>query len=300
MKRLFLAITFVALATGTLNAQQEWFDKYKKLLNDGDTIALKDCICRWEKAEPNSPDVIAAWYNYYVKRAMEEVLSLSTVKPADGEQYLELQNDTTKETAGYLYGQTEYNDKLMQAAYAKIDEGIRKYPDRIDLPFGKVHMLLKQGLYDDALSQLSKVIERSKTNRNQWLWTLNKPFADGKEFLIDTMQDYFNQLLDINDNKPAYELNEMVLAAYPEDIRFRSNKASLLAMKGNYAEALPLFASIHKDAPEDDIVAFNLAICYEKTGDKKNAIANYQPLANSKNADIATAARQALRSLKGK
>ena len=285
MKRLFLAITFIALATGTLNAQQEWFDKYKKLLNNGDTIALKDCICRWEKAEPNSPDVIAAWYNYYVKRAMEEVLSLSTVKPADGEQYLELQNDT---------------NKLMQAAYAKIDEGIRKYPDRIDLPFGKVHMLLKQGLYDDALSQLSKVIERSKTNRNQWLWTLNKPFADGKEFLIDTMQDYFNQLLDINDNKPAYELNEMVLAAYPEDIRLRSNKASLLAMKGNYAEALPLFASIHKDAPEDDIVAFNLAICYEKTGDKKNAIANYQPLANSKNADIATAARQALRSLKGK
>ena len=34
MKRLFLAITFIALATGTLNAQQEWFDKYKKLLND--------------------------------------------------------------------------------------------------------------------------------------------------------------------------------------------------------------------------------------------------------------------------
>lgn len=300
MKRFFLVTYFLALATIGLNAQQKWYDKYKKLLNDSDTVALKDCICQWEKAEPKSPDVIAAWYNYYIKRAMTEVLNLSTVKPVDGTQYFELQNDTTKETTGYLYGQTEYNDKLMQAAYAKIDEGIKEFPDRIDLPFGKVHMLLKQGLYDDALSELSKVIERSKVNHNQWLWTLNKPITDGKEFLIDTMQDYFNQLIDIQDNKPAYELNEMMLAAYPEDIRIRSNKASLLAMKGNYAEALPLFASIHKDAPEDDIVAFNLAICYEKTGDKKNAIANYQPLANSKNADIATAARQALRSLKGK
>lgn len=300
MKRFFLVTYFLALATIGLNAQQKWYDKYKKLLNDSDTVALKDCICQWEKAEPKSPDVIAAWYNYYIKRAMTEVLNLSTVKPVDGTQYFELQNDTTKETTGYLYGQTEYNDKLMQAAYAKIDEGIKEFPDRIDLPFGKVHMLLKQGLYDDALSELSKVIERSKVNHNQWLWTLNKPITDGKEFLIDTMQDYFNQLIDIQDNKPAYELNEMMLAAYPEDIRIRSNKASLLGMKGNYAEALPLFASIHKDAPEDDIVAFNLAICYEKTGDKKNAIANYQPLANSKNADIATAARQALRSLKGK
>ena len=300
MKRFFLVTSFVALATIGLNAQQKWYDKYKKLLNDSDTVALKNCICRWEKAEPKSPDVIAAWYNYYIKRAMTEVLNLSTVKPVDGTQYFELQNDTTKETTGYLYGQTEYNDKLMQAAYAKIDEGIKEFPDRIDLPFGKVHMLLKQGLYDAALSELSKVIERSKANRNQWLWTLNKPITDGKEFLIDTMQGYFNQLLDIDDNKPAYKLNEMMLTAYPEDIRLRSNKASLLGMKGNYAEALPLFASIHKDAPEDDIVAFNLAMCYEKTSDKKNAISLYQQLINSKNTDIATAARQALRSLNGK
>ena len=300
MKRFFLVTSFVALATIGLNAQQKWYDKYKKLLNDSDTVALKDCICQWEKAEPKSPDVIAAWYNYYIKRAMTEVLNLSTVKPADGEQYFELQNDTTKETAGYLYGQATYDNKLTQLAYAKIDEGIKEFPDRIDLPFGKVHVLLKQGLYDDALSELSKVIERSKVNHNQWLWTLNKPITDGKEFLIDTMQDYFNQLIDIQDNKPAYELNEMMLAVYPEDIRIRSNKASLLGMKGNYAEALPLFASIHKDAPKDDIVTFNLAMCYEKTGDKKNAIANYQPLVKSKNTDIATAAREALRSLKGK
>ena len=108
MKRLFFTLVLATLATTLLNAQQNWFDKYKKLLNSNDTVALKKCIIQWEKANPESPDVIAAWYNYYIKRAMNNVLQLSTVQPADGKQYMELQNDTTKQTAGYLYEQTVY------------------------------------------------------------------------------------------------------------------------------------------------------------------------------------------------
>ena len=300
MKRLFFTLVLATLATTLLNAQQNWFDKYKKLLNSNDTVALKKCIMQWEKAYPESPDVIAAWYNYYIKRAMNNVLQLSTVQPADGKQYMELQNDTTKQTAGYLYEQTIYNPELMKQAFAKIDEGIQKFPDRLDLPFGKVHILLQQEEYDTALKELEKVIERLKTNHNQWLWTQNKPLDNPKEFFIDTMQDYFRQLIGTPDNQLAYQLNEAMLTLYPEDIRLRSNKASLLAISGKYFEALPLFASIHKDAPEDDIVTCNLAYCYEKTGDKKTAIVYYRQVANSKNPDIAATSKQALHELKGR
>ena len=237
MKRLFFTLVLATLATTLLNAQQNWFDKYKKLLNSNDTVALKKCIMQWEKANPQSPDVIAAWYNYYIKRAMNNVLQLSTVQPADGKQYMELQNDTTKQTAGYLYEQTVYNPELMQQAFAKINEGIQKFPDRLDLPFGKVHILLQQEEYDTALKELEKVIERSKTNHSQWLWTQNKPLDNPKEFLIDTMQDYFRQLIGTPDNQLAYQLNEAMLTLYPEDIRLRSNKASLLAISGKYFEA---------------------------------------------------------------
>lgn len=300
MKRLFFTLVLATLATTLLNAQQNWFDKYKKLLNSNDTVALKKCIMQWEKANPQSPDVIAAWYNYYIKRAMSNVLQLSTVQPADGKQYMELQNDTTKQTAGYLYEQTIYNPELTKQAFAKIDEGIQKFPNRLDLPFGKVYVLLQQEKYDTALNELKKVIERLKTNHNQWLWTQNKPLENPKEFLIDTMQGYFNQLIGAQDKQPAYQLNEAMLALYPEDIRLRSNKASLLAIGGKYFEALPLFASIHKDAPEDDLVTYNLAYCYEKTGDKKKAIVYYQQLANSKDPSIAAPSKQALHELKGR
>lgn len=299
MKRLFFTLVLATLATTLLNAQQNWFDKYKKLLNSNDTVALKKCIMQWEKANPESPDVIAAWYNYYIKRAMNNVLQLSTVQPADGKQYMELQNDTTKQTAGYLYEQTIYNPELTKQAFAKIDEGIQKFPNRLDLPFGKVYVLLQQEEYDTALKELEKVIERLKTNHSQWLWTQNKPLDNPKEFLIDTMQDYFRQLIGTPDNQLAYQLNEAMLALYPEDIRLRSNKASLLAIGDKYFEALPLFASIHKDAPEDDIVTCNLAYCYEKTGDKKTAIVYYRQVANSKNPDIAATSKQALHELKG-
>ena len=300
MKRLFFTLVLATLATTLLNAQQNWFDKYKKLLNSNDTVALKKCIMQWEKANPESPDVIAAWYNYYIKRAMNNVLQLSTVQPANGKQYMELQNDTTKQTAGYLYEQTVYNPELTKQAFAKIDEGIQKFPNRLDLPFGKVYVLLQQEKYDTALNELKKVIERLKTNHNQWLWTQNKPLENPKEFLIDTMQGYFNQFIAAQDKQPAYQLNEAMLTLYPEDIRLRSNKASLLAIGGKYFEALPLFASIHKDAPEDDLVTYNLAYCYEKTGDKKTAIVYYRQIANSKDPDIAATSKQALHELKGR
>ena len=50
MKRLFFTLVLATLATTLLNAQQNWFDKYKKLLNSNDTVALKKCIMQWEKA----------------------------------------------------------------------------------------------------------------------------------------------------------------------------------------------------------------------------------------------------------
>jgi hypothetical protein len=105
--------------------------------------------------------------------------------------------------------------------------GIKRFPDRLDLPFGKVTMLFRQHLYSEAMQELRHVLNRSKKNGNKWLWTLNQPLEDAEDVLKDSMQDFFAQLYDAGQSDDASQLVEWLLQLYPTDIIFRSNKASI-------------------------------------------------------------------------
>ena len=254
-------ITFIIIFTNYIsiaNAQNDWYEKYLSCVNYSDVHAWKTMIEQWELSEPESPDVYAAWYNYYIKLAMTDVVALTTTAPEDNQEALQLM-DSTGVVAGYMYGIESYNDSILQIGYQKLDTAIRLFPDRLDLPFGKVAMLFRQQLYSEVMQELRHVLDRSEKNENKWLWTLNQPLDDGEYILKDSMQDYFAQLFDAGQSDYASQLDEWMLQLYPTDIIFRSNKASLLAIDKRYSEALPIYLSIYEDNPDDIIVASNIA-----------------------------------------
>ena len=81
-------ITFIIILTSynsIANAQNDWYEKYLSCVNDSDVHAWKAMIEQWERAEPESPDVYAAWYNYYIKLAMTDVVALTTTAPEDNQ-----------------------------------------------------------------------------------------------------------------------------------------------------------------------------------------------------------------------
>ena len=84
-------ITLIIILTNYIsiaNAQNNWYEKYLSCVNDSDVHAWKAIIEQWEQAEPESPDVYAAWYNYYIKLAMTDVVALTTTAPEDCHQAL--------------------------------------------------------------------------------------------------------------------------------------------------------------------------------------------------------------------
>ena len=281
------------------NAQNSWYDKYQACVRDSDAACLLALIEQWEKAEPASPDVYAAWFNYYIKLARDEVVTLSTTAPDDNRKALQLR-DSTGVVAGYMYGVDTYNDSILQKGYQKLDTAIRLFPDRLDLPFGKVSMLFRQHLYPEVMQELRHVIDRSAENGNQWLWTLNQPLDDGEFVLKDSMQDYFVQLYDASQSDYASQLVEWMLQLYPSDIIFRSNKASLLAISERYSEALPIYLSIYNDAPEDMIVLSNIAHIYYTLGNKKAALKYYGKLLQCGDSEMEAIAKQRIEEIKGK
>ncbi|WP_036916010.1 M48 family metallopeptidase [Prevotella sp. P6B4] len=294
---LFLACVIAQLSYGATVSENEWYEKYLSCAKDSDLRVLKAIIEQWEQAEPESPDVYAAWYNYYIKLALTDVVTLTTIPPEDNQKALQFV-DSTGVVAGYMYDTKAFNDSIIQIGYQKLDVAIRLYPDRLDLPLGKVTMLFRQDHYSEAITELWRVIDYSEKNGNRWLWTLNQPVEDGVYVFKDSMQDYFVQLVDAEQSDFAQQLVDRMLQLYPSDIIFRSDKASLLAIANRYSEALPLYLSIYKDNPDDIIVASNIAHIYYTQGDKKQTVKYYSKLVQCGDSEIEDIAKQRIKEAK--
>ncbi|WP_051651978.1 M48 family metallopeptidase [Prevotella sp. P6B1] len=294
---LFLACVIAQFSYGATVSENEWYEKYLSCAKDSDLRVLKAIIEQWEQAEPESPDVYAAWYNYYIKLALTDVVTLTTIPPEDNQKALQFV-DSTGVVAGYMYDTKAFNDSIIQIGYQKLDVAIRLYPDRLDLPLGKVTMLFRQDHYSEAITELWRVIDYSEKNGNRWLWTLNQPVEDGVYVFKDSMQDYFVQLVDAEQSDFAQQLVDRMLQLYPSDIIFRSDKASLLAIANRYSEALPLYLSIYKDNPDDIIVASNIAHIYYTQGDKKQTVKYYSKLVQCGDSEIEDIAKQRIKEAK--
>ncbi len=297
MRRIITLIIILTNYISIANAQNNWYEKYLSCVNDSDVHALKTMIEQWEQAEPESPDVYAAWYNYYIKLAMTDVVALTTTAPEDNQEALQLM-DSTGVVAGYMYGIESYNDSILQIGYQKLNTAIKLFPDRLDLPFGKVAMLFRQQLYSEVMQEFRNVLDRSEKNGNRWLWTLNQPLDDGEYILKDSMQDYFVQLFDAGQSDYASQLVEWMLQLYPTDIIFCSDKASLLAIAKRYSEALPIYLSIYEDNPDDIIVASNIAHIYYTLGYKEATLKYYSKLLQCGDSEIEGLAKQRMKEAK--
>lgn len=306
MKQFSFSILLLITACTTNNKsataasdQNKWYDKYLACAKDSDIHAWKALIEEWEQAEPESPDVYAAWYNYYIKLAKEEVVVLNQKGPKDNQEAFQL-TDSTGNAAGYMYGIKSFNDSILQVGFQKLNTAIRLFPDRLDLPFGKITMLFRQELYSEAMQELLHVLNRSEKNGNKWLWTLNQPLDNAESILKDSMQDYFVQLYNAGQDDYASQLVEWMLQLYPTDIIFRSDKASLLAVSERYSEALLIYLSIYKDAPDDVIVASNIAHIYYALGDKKSSLEYYSKLMECGDSELEAIAKQRIKEIQGK
>ena len=285
---LALAVFFGLGAWG----QQSDYAKFQTLLTQKDTAALRKFISKWEQSAGQSSDTYAAWCNLLLMEARKEILQLSADTTAHEGLVL---MDSTGNKAGSITDLVCYDAEKMQKLYQKFDEGLAKYPDRLDLWFGKVHVQLLDNDPNGAVETLQKTIDRSVVNHQKWLWTNDKSTpSEAEDFFLSTLQSYFRQLYDAQEDAVNMAFVNHVLRSYPENIYFLNDKAALLTAKGDKKEALKVLLQLHNLAPNDDIVVANIATLSKETGNKKQAIAFYKKLLKSTNEDIRNEAKHEL------
>lgn len=269
-----IILAFIAFAS---NAQDN-LSKFSEYLQNGDTVKQKELLDKWSKEEPDNAELQTAYFNYYFSKSKNEIVTLNSGKPPKGEDVL-IFKDSTDQIAGFIGSQINYDKSNLKQAFASIDKGIKLYPDRLDMRFGKIYALGQIRDWRSFTDEIIKTINHSTINKNNWTWTYNETRDGGQEMFLGSLQDYQAQLYNTMDDKlliNMQEISKAVLVHYPNHIESLSNLSIAYLVEKKYDKALEPLLKAEKINPEDFIVLNNIAFAYRESGKKEKAISYYR------------------------
>ena len=258
---------------------QTFKQQFNDLVSKKDTAKQQLLLEKWEKKDGNDPELFVAYFNYFVVKSKDEIITLG--QNPKGKDVLQImdQDTTKKEPVAFMYGDIHYNPDLLSKGLNWINKGIEKHPNRLDMRFGKIYMFGQIEDYENFTKEIIKTIDYSATNKNKWTWADSKPLDDPKEFMLSSIQNYQLQLYNTENDDLLNNMKriaETVLKYYPDHIESLSNLSIVYMIQKQYDNALEPLLKALKINPKDYIVLSNLAQAYKLKADTKNAIKYYE------------------------
>lgn len=269
MKHLFTLLLLCSLSTTSILAQN-YKQEFEKLCEQGDTAKQKKLLEKWEKGRPNDAELYIAYFNFYVSRSKTEIVTKVTHPDADTKPKAKKQTGYTSEIG--------YRAEPLGKGFKYINAGIAKYPDRLDMRFGKVYMLGETYKYAALTQELVNVLNYSTTIQNKWKWTDNKLLDKPEDFMLSAIQEYVATIYNSGKSQAdnMKEIAETVLKYYPKHVESLSDLGIVYTMKGDLNMALRYFLKASAIEPKDFIVLNNIANIYNKKKDTTNAVKYYE------------------------
>lgn len=275
---------------------------YRKQFNDAfdakDTTAQKEILSAWEKVDPKNAELFTSYFNYYFQKARQEVVALTKEQPK-GESLAF--KDSTGQIAGYMGSQVSFDPALVQRGLDKIDQGIKLYPNRLDMRFGKIYALGKVERWDAFTEEIVKTVRYSNQNKNAWTWTDNVKKEEGQDFFLGALQDYQLQLYNTGDDALLTNMRTIaneVLKFYPDHIESLSNLSITYLIGNEPDKAIEVLLKAEKLNPKDAIVLGNIAHGYKMKGDKAKAIEYYEKTILYADPEMVEYSKQQIKELK--
>ena len=270
MKHLFTALFCCLFFTPRIHAQN-YKQEFEKLCEKGDTIKQRSLLAKWEKARPNDAELYIAYFNYYVSRSKTEIVT-KVSHPAAATTKVK-----SKQKSGYT-SEIGYRPEPLALGFKYINAGMAKYPDRLDIRFGKIYMLGETQKYAQLTQEIVNVINYSTTIQNKWKWTDNKLLEKPEQFMLSAIQEYVAQIFNAGKSQAdnMKEIAETVLKFYTKHVESLSDLGIVYTMQGDQNNALKYFLKANAIEPKDFIVLNNIANIYNKKKDTTNAIRYYE------------------------
>ncbi len=260
---------------------QNDLQQFKLLSENKDTLGQRILLENWEKRSLNDPELYVAYFNYFVEKSRSEVLVIGQDLKQNAYMVLEIENqDSSKQDrVEYMYRQVSFQEFYTQKAIEWIDKGIDRFPNRLDMRFGKIYFLGLLENYEAFTEQIIQTVDYSAINQNQWLWSENCVLEQPKEMMLGSIQDYQNDLYATSQDTLLYNMQkiaEAVLKVYPDHIESLSNIGAVYFLLGQYEKALTPLLTAYQLNPKDLVVINNIAEIYNELGLNIKAEAYYR------------------------
>ncbi len=293
LQNIFLIV--FSLFVTQLSFAQNYKSDFEKLLKENDTINQLKLLKNWEKVEPENAELFTSYFNYYLLKSRKEKISLTSQKSSDKSYLLK---DSLNKNSFYLGNKFDFRKSDIQKGFEKIDEGIKLYPNRLDMRFGKIFVFGEIKDWSNFTKEILATIDYSTKNNNDWID--NEKNSKGKTFFLQRIHNFQVQLYRTNDEsllKNMQEIANEVLKFYPDHVESLSNLSITYILKKEYDKGLIPLLKAEKINPKDVVVLSNIAQCYTKKGDKKSAIEYYEKMMEFGNANAAAFAKHQIEEL---
>jgi len=281
MKR-FFAIALLSVLYGFASAQSV-YNRFYEALNEGDSTGMASAINEIRASGDQSAERYIAEYNFYVNNALVYSGMVTTAEYPD--EYVHVVGDimtltdSTGADAGYMYFVEDWDEELANKAVEVISKGISLHPDRLDMHYGKIHLMRKMRWWNAYADAIHATLDYAETHRN----TLVFPDGDAPidTILIEGILDYERDLFAAIQESPdslafATRLEllrgiaEHMLHLFPTDVYSMNIMAVTYQLVEDRQNTLKWLLAAEKVAPKDIVVLSNIADTYHNLGDKKN------------------------------
>ena len=267
------------------------FDKQNQIisgLQNGQYENVKKLLQEWEKENPEDPDLMIGWFNYFLHRKAEEKNIVGYMKNG---QY-------------GMYSKTVYDENDLTTAISYLDKALKNNPYRMDIYFGKINSLLSAEKYSDGSKTIVDFLKVYEKNKINWYWTNNQKFSDNNWNVEDTvlgaLQDYC-QMFDFYVARDSVKIAlDQILKIFPKNVIFLNYLSYYYSSAKEYDKAIDVLLSAYKIAPNDYVIVGNLASNYEKSENYKEAEIWYSIMSKMNSAEAKAYGSEGLERIRSK
>jgi tetratricopeptide (TPR) repeat protein len=268
----FALPALMLLLAGSLFADDQ--SRYEELLKRGQYEELEAHLNEWETRDPENPELYIGWFNYYLNLGRSSGIALEQRSDAPEGTSMALSDPETGEIVGYMFERTSYDPEMISLAISYLNRGLELAPDRLDMHFGKIHILQEIGDFGTESEALVAALETSVRIENAWYWSNYEKVDEGRRFLLNNIQDYYQAWFSDGSDAAVQAIRRAAgrqMELYPSHPYAYNNLAISYLIRNELNEALPLLLSAETLDPQDYIIINNIARVYYNLGDWENA-----------------------------
>lgn len=260
-----LITLLLILLTAQYGFCQEYQTDFLKHFNTGNTKKQLKVLKKWEAEFPQDAALFTSYFNYHIVKA-EEVAKDTSLYP---------------EGAGtvVVFRSERFAIDELEKGFKKIDDGIEKYPNRLDMRFGKIFVLGHMEDWNAFTKEIIKAIEYSTKNKNKWTCTDGTGSPEDQESFLLAIRNYQIGLYDVGNDDlidNIIEISNAVDTHYPEHVDNLITLSTCYLLKKDYDKGIDALLKAESINQNDYVILGKIAEAYKLKGDYKQAIEYYK------------------------